>query len=114
MANAAPNPITNEIAHPAVANRRGRAPDLLQVQFVPGQEDQEGQAQIGQSGHHTVQVGQIEDIGADENAQPDLDHDLGYGQPPGQLRQDRCQHGSQGDQYQGADGGRRHTPPPDS
>ena len=32
----------------------GSAPDLLEVELVAGQEDEEGQAEIGQPGDHVV------------------------------------------------------------
>jgi len=84
--------------------------DLLEVQLVPGHEDQEGQAQIGEAGHDAVEVGDVENIGTHQDAEADLDHDLRYGQSVGHLGQDRCQYGGDGDQHQCGDGGRPHSP----
>ena len=69
-AKAAPRPMTSDTPHPAVASLRG-LPRILRGRAVAGQEDQEGQAEIRQSGDHAVEVGQIEDVGADQDAQAD-------------------------------------------
>ena len=78
-AKAAASPMASEMTHPAVASRSGSAPDPLQVELVAGQEDQEGQPEVGEAGDHAAQVGDAEHVRPHEDPEPDLDHDLGDG-----------------------------------
>ena len=50
-----------------------------EIQLGPGQEHQIGQAEIRQGRHDVVRVRQVEDERPKQNAEDDLDHDLGYG-----------------------------------
>ena len=77
--------MAREMAHPAVASPRGFPRIHLEVELVAGQEDQVGQSQVGEAGDHVVHVGQVEHVGAHQDAEADLDDDLGDGQSPGQL-----------------------------
>ena len=67
-----------------------------QVELGPGQEHQVGQAEVGERTHHGVRVGQGQHVGADDDPQPDLDHDFGDGdEAPDALGDERSQDGGE-------------------
>ena len=75
------------------------------------QEHQVGQPQVGQRGDNRARVRQCEHVGPDQDAEADLDDDLGDGDDSaGCFRQDRSQHRRQGDEDQRRDGLRRRQP----
>ena len=94
----APGPAQVPVAH------RG------QVELGPGQEHQVGQAEVGERSHHGVRVGQRQHVGADDDAQGDLDHDFGDGhEAPDDLGDERGQDGGESDQDAGWEWPRRHV-----
>jgi hypothetical protein len=88
------------------------APDLLEVELVAGQEDEEGQAEVGEPDDDAADVGDVEHVGTHEDPEADLDDDLGDGHRAGELRHDGGQNGGDGDEHQGAHRSRRHADPP--
>ena len=85
--------------------------DAVDVQLVAGQKDQVAQPEIRQPGDDAVQVGDIEDEGADQDAEADLEDDLGNGQRTGDLGEDGRDHSDEGDEDQRLDGDQRHGRP---
>ncbi len=76
-----------------------------QVELGPGQEHQVGQAEVGERSHHGIRVGQGQHVGADDDPQGDLDHDLGNGdEAPDDLGDERGQDGGESDQDEGGNG----------
>ena len=67
--------------------RAHRSPEVAlahdgEIELGAGQEHQIGQPEIRQRRHEAVRVGQVEHVGAEQDPEDDLDHDLGYGDEP--------------------------------
>ncbi len=71
------------------------------VELRPGEEHQEGQSEVGQRGHDGFRMDDGQDIGTHDDAQDDLDHDLGqFDVATKQLRDDRSGDCHRGDDHQ--------------
>ena len=53
------------------------APDSLEIDLVAGEEEEHAEAEVGEEVNEVIGLGDVEDLGADENAQEQLDDDDG-------------------------------------
>ena len=72
-----PSASTSDATHEPAALSEVALAHGRQVELGSGQEHQIGQPEVRQRRHETVRVRQIEDVGAEDDAEEDLDHDLG-------------------------------------
>jgi hypothetical protein len=90
----------------------GPLPEQLRIELVPGQHEQEAEADVGQQ-VDLGPVGPAEHLGADQHAAGQQDHHLGDARPGDQRHQQRCQRGHDGrDQQRVQAPGKIHARPP--
>lgn len=103
---ASPMPAAMGTSQAHSERRRGPAAHGRELDLVPGEEDQHGQAQVGQCVDDLVGVRPPEDVRADDDAQRDLEDDQRNANSARRAsREQRGEHGDGHDQYERAEMG---------
>ena len=85
----AARPITSDSPQPRAANRSGRPAHAVELDLHPGQEEQEGEAQLLEHVEHVARLGDVEHVRPDDDPEHELGHDDRYAHPRRQVRDDR-------------------------